>query len=200
MRGPAVAVRVAPRVYLAPVVFGARMMQLLIDGDPRLRKWMLVVAAIALALAPIGMNWPMTLARAGALALLLLLLPRLPKIMVPLLLAAFVLLDLAPLLVRLAPRMPASYYTTAPAAASRFPRERDSFRVYNLGAGEARHHVIRDAEDHHRDETDHVHVCVCRPVDDPCRMDRHREAKCDAGSKPHQARSDKCFDEPVHAR
>jgi hypothetical protein len=120
------------------IVFGARMIQALLDGDERLRKIMVVVVMLALVPALMGTNLPLALARVTALALLIVLFPRLPKTIAPVLLGAFVLLDLAPLLVRLAPRMPAEYYTTAPAAASKFPRDRDSFRIYNLGAGEAR--------------------------------------------------------------
>ena len=44
-------------------------------------------------------------------------------------------------------------------------------------AGEPRDHVIRDAEDHHRDETQQVHVEVRGTIDRPRRMDSHRHAE-----------------------
>jgi hypothetical protein len=113
------------------IVFGARTLQSLLDGDERLRKTTLALTLLAL-LVP-GANWPLALARIGALTLLLLFLRRLPRPLVPVLLGAFLLLDLAPLYARLTPRMPADYYRRPPLIERQFPRDRTAFRIFHFG-------------------------------------------------------------------
>jgi hypothetical protein len=114
------------------IVFGARMLQSLLDGDERLRKVMIGLGAMAL-LVP-GSNALLALIRVGVLTVLMVFLRRIPRTLTPVLLGAFLLFDLAPLFMRLTPRMPSRYYREAPPADRQFPRDRDSFRIFHLGA------------------------------------------------------------------
>ena len=114
------------------IVFGARALQSLLDGNESLRKAMIGIVALALLLA--GTNWILSAIRVCALLLLLVFLRRVPRALVPVLLGAFLLLDLAPLFLRLTPRMPAEFDREPPKIARQFPREREAFRIFHFGA------------------------------------------------------------------
>ncbi len=114
------------------IVFGARALQSLLDGNERLRKVMIAVVVLALLIP--GSNWTLAGMRVGALLLLLLFLRRLPPALIPVLLSAFLVIDLAPLFIRLTPRMPADYYSEPPLIARQFPPKRDDFRIFHFGA------------------------------------------------------------------
>ncbi|HKR63097.1 MAG TPA: hypothetical protein VJZ00_05140 [Thermoanaerobaculia bacterium] len=114
------------------IVFGARMLDAILAGDTRLRVTMLAIVVLAIFAG--SANWP----RVAALALLLAFLPNLRRPLAIALLVAFAFIDLAPLLLRLAPRMPAAYYAEEPEIVKRFPKERDDFRIFQFGTWEAR--------------------------------------------------------------
>src|SRR5688500_918814 len=63
---------------------------------------------------------------------------------------------------------------------------------------EPRNHMVGDAEDHHRHEAEQRHVQMCRPVDEPRRIDGHPDAERHGERQPRQTRLDECLDEPLH--
>ncbi len=148
---------------IAIVIFGARTMDRLLEGDERIRRTAIgVVAAItcvALGLWLFSLSgtydamfesfWRLSKSRAldslaasrrgwliatGTGALLLILLrnvERMPRRIWLALAGIFTLLDLAPLIPQMTPRIPSSYYRLAPAATRQFPAKRDEFRIFN---------------------------------------------------------------------
>jgi hypothetical protein len=109
----------------ATIVFAARALDRLLDGDDALRIRMLIVLAAA------GIASFDQIARVLALFVIIAALPRLRKPLALAALAAFAILDLATVVLPLAPRIDASYYDE-PRALQSLPRNRDDYRIFSL--------------------------------------------------------------------
>jgi hypothetical protein len=159
----------------ALIVFGARMLDGLLEGDDRLRRTAMGVAAAVTIVA--GAAWLFThtgaygpffrdfwrlsalpdletvlasrrgwLIALGSGGLLLVLLRNVARIRRPLWLALagiFTILDLAPLIPQLAPRLPSSFYRQPPASTQRFPPNRGDFRIFNYADWTRMHDDVR---------------------------------------------------------
>ena len=58
--------------------------------------------------------------------------------------------------------------------------------------------MVANTEDHHRDESEKIHVHVSRAIDDEFGRCRHRDAEQHSTSKPRKARLDEVPDESIH--
>ena len=77
-------------------------------------------------------GWLVASARGAGLLLLVAVLPRIRRPLWLSLAGLFVLADLGSLVPELTPRIPLAYYRDTPAAAARFPAQRDDFRVFHI--------------------------------------------------------------------
>jgi hypothetical protein len=147
----------------ALIVFGARMLDQLLEGDIRIRRTAIGVAA-AVTLVALGAwlfshtsvyaplfrsfwhlpaiptpdmlqasrrGWLIAFGSGALLLILLRNVTHTPRRVWLALAGLFTVLDLAPLLPRLAPRLPASFYSVAPPSTTGFPPNRDEYRVFN---------------------------------------------------------------------
>jgi len=165
----------------ALTVFGARVIDDLLGGDERVRRRTLAfiagAAAIAIAAALLlnqewfrilwrvppnielplmsersRVGWAFTIGRLLLLFFALRMIPRLRPVLAVTTLAGFMLLDLAPLTLQNAPRMPASFFAP-PAAARQFPEDRRNYRLFHIASwrvppATARLYTARRAERH----------------------------------------------------
>jgi hypothetical protein len=77
------------------------------------------------------MGWIIAAIRGAVLFAILWFLPRLKRPVAIALLGVFVIADVLPVVHQLNPRMPARFFVDPPPAAQRFPRNRESFRVFH---------------------------------------------------------------------
>ncbi|HEX2835436.1 MAG TPA: hypothetical protein VHW00_20660 [Thermoanaerobaculia bacterium] len=109
----------------AAIVFAAHALERLLDGDRAMRIAMLAVLVV------IGIASRDQLGRVAALLLVIAALPRLRKPLALAAIAAFVLVDLATVVIPLAPRIDASFYDE-PRALQALPRDRNDYRLFSL--------------------------------------------------------------------
>ncbi|HJQ39127.1 MAG TPA: hypothetical protein VKB93_18470, partial [Thermoanaerobaculia bacterium] len=126
------------------VVFGARALQHLVDGDRQLRiaamSFAAIVTAIAVVLALRGaalpIDWWLAALRGGALLLLLAFFPRIRH---PLVWAVFLIADLTPVIPEITPRTDVSLYESTPVAAQKLRQWPTSqFRIFHEADWDAR--------------------------------------------------------------
>ncbi len=128
----------------ALVVFSARALQQLLDGDRQLRVAAMIVAAIVTAVAvglalrgaAMPIDWWLAALRGGFLLLLLALFPRVRH---PLVWAVFLIADLTPIIREITPRAGVSLYETTPIAAQKLRQwPASQFRIFHEADWDAR--------------------------------------------------------------
>jgi hypothetical protein len=121
----------------ALIVFGARALQNMVDGDRQLRAAAMIVAAIVTAIAVVfafrgaamPIDWWLAALRGGALLLLLAVFPRVRH---PLVWAVFLIADLTPVIREITPRADVSLYESMPIAAQKLRQwPASQFRIFH---------------------------------------------------------------------
>jgi len=100
-------------------------------SDIFLRVWPMKGAAGERAVELAHVDWIVAAVRGLVLLALLWLLPRMKRQVWIAAVAVFVVLDLAPVVHQLNPRMPSEFFTKEPRAVQQFPKDRDAFRIFH---------------------------------------------------------------------